>query len=95
MKSLKFLFMAAATFIGISSAYSENSRATYTYVNIGADRYTLLTDIYNSARCITVDTTHPCAYNISQTTFGSWATKHMLTTAGAVPKGYDRIYVFF
>ncbi|MFY0255636.1 hypothetical protein ACDQ55_16960 [Chitinophaga sp. 30R24] len=91
MKALKFAVMAAAAFVGLTSAYAGSLRAVFTYVNIGSSIYTRLTNPYNAANCVTPDP-NPCAYTTTAN-LPTRVTKHQLTTAFASPKGGNRIYI--
>lgn len=89
MKGLKFVFMAAAAFVGLASAFAGSNRVTFTYANV-ANNGTFQKVAYNPLKCITV-VTRPCAY-ISPVDLGATATTATLLAASATPTAAKAIY---
>ncbi|MFX1707217.1 hypothetical protein PV783_24830 [Chitinophaga sp. CC14] len=91
MKTIKFVFVATAAFIGLSSAIASTRRVVFTYGQMANGNYIKLTQPYDPSKCIGA-APNRCIYTVG-VDLGSTTTKATLTAAGAVPYGLNRYYV--
>lgn len=91
MKSVKFVLVAAAAFIGLSSAIASTNRAIFTYGQKADGTYFKLTQPFDASKCIG-NLTFRCAYTVG-VDLGASTTKATLTAAGAQPiSTLNRVY---
>lgn len=86
MKSLKFILMALAAFVGISAAVAGNARFDVYYVNQGSNGtyIRVLPADYDLLHCFK-SSQYPCSYTLNSVILGPSATETELISAGAVP----------
>ncbi|SEW51594.1 hypothetical protein [Chitinophaga arvensicola] len=91
MKSVKFVLVAAAAFVGLSSAIASTSRVTFRYVQTAPNVYQKLAGTYVSSKC-SQNASLPCSYTTT-IDLGNSTTKATLTAAGATATGGNKLYI--
>lgn len=94
MKQIKFLFMAAAAFVGFASAYATTKRTVFTYVQIANNQYyKLVFTTYDASKCKKAATL-TCAFTVGVDLGAGPVTKNTLTANGAnIKNASHRLYV--
>ncbi|MFX1707218.1 hypothetical protein PV783_24835 [Chitinophaga sp. CC14] len=91
MKSVKLVLVAAAAFVGLSSAIASTSRVVFTYGQKPNGEYFKLTQPFDATKCIG-PLTNKCAYTVG-VDLGATTTIATLTAAGAHQiSALNRIY---
>ena len=91
MKNVKFALMAAASFIGLASAFAGTQRLTFTYTNQAQNGTYVKVADFLPAKCNTSSIVRPCSYQ-STVDLGPSASETDLTTVSAIPSA-NAVYV--
>lgn len=92
MKSLKFILMAAAAFVGISAAVAANSRLEFYYTNDANNGVysRVLPSEYDLSYC-GASSQYPCTYTLT-VLLGSTALESEILANGGVPSSSWALY---
>lgn len=85
MKSVKFVLMAAAAFVGLASAYATTKRVVFTYVQRSAGNYYKKVNLYDPSKCSPAAAL-TCSFTVGLSLGSGPITKTLLTANGANAK---------